>query len=54
MMNSEYFDRQQTAYGVDSHCYIKFGITYVFGFGKQIKRNNEVSQQRGANSAILE
>lgn len=53
-MDSKYFSRQQTIYGTDSHCYIKLGVTYVFGFGKQIKRNNEASQQRGAGSAILE
>ena len=53
-MNSKYFDRQQIAYGTDSHCYIKVGVTYVFGFGKQINRSNEVSRQQGAGSAILE
>ena len=53
-MNSNYFDRKQFAYGVNSHCYIKLGVTYVFGFGKQIKRKNEVSRQKGAGSAILQ
>ncbi len=52
--NSKYYDRQQTICGVDSHCYIKLGITYVLGFGKQINQNNEVTRQRGAGSAILE
>ncbi len=37
-----------------SHCYIKLGASYVFGFGKHVKQNNEASQQRGAGSAILE
>ena len=32
----------------------KLGVTYVFGFGKHVKQNNEASQQRGAGSAILE
>ena len=53
-MNSWYFDRKQFGYGVDSHCHIKLGVTYVFGFGKHVKQNNEASQQRGAGSAILE
>lgn len=53
-MSSNYFDRQQTVYGADSHRYIKLGVTYVFGFGKHIKRNNEASRQKGASSAILE
>ena len=53
-MNSRYFDRKQLGYGVDSHCHIKLGATYVFGFGKHVKQNNEASQQRGADSAILE
>ena len=53
-MNSRYFDRKQFGYGVDSHYHIKLGATYVFGFGKHVKQNNEASQQRGADSAILE
>lgn len=53
-MNSKYFDRKQFGYGVDSHCYIKLGATYVFDFGKHVKQNNEASRQNGADSAILE
>ena len=53
-MNSRYFDRKQSGYGVDSHCYIKWGASYVFGFGKHVKQNNEASRQNGAGSAILE
>lgn len=52
-MNSKYFDRKQFDYGVNSHCYIKLGTTYVFGFGKHVKQNNEASRQNGAGSAIL-
>jgi len=52
-MSSRYYDRSQSVYGPDSHCYIKLGITYVLGFGKHIKHNNEVKQQEGAGSAIL-
>ncbi|WP_295440141.1 hypothetical protein [uncultured Prevotella sp.] len=52
-MNSKYFDRKQSGYGVDSHCYIKLGATYVFGFGKHVKQNNEASRQNGAGSVIL-
>lgn len=53
-MNSKYFDRKQSGYGVDSHCDIKLGATYVFGFGKHVKQNNEASRQNGAGSEILE
>lgn len=53
-MNSKYFDRKHFGYGVDSHCYIKLGATYVFGFGKHVKQNNEASRQNGAGSTILE
>ncbi len=52
-MVTSHFDRYQTAYGVDRHCYVKLGITYVFGFGKQIKRGDDASRQDGAASAIL-
>ena len=53
-MNSRYFDRKQSGYGVDSHCYVKMSASYVFGFGKHVKQNNEASLQNGAGSAILE
>ncbi|MCI6894459.1 MAG: hypothetical protein MR850_06660 [Bacteroidales bacterium] len=53
-MSSRYFDRKQFVYGVDRHCYIKLGATYVFGFGKHVKQRNEASRQSGAGSAILE
>jgi len=53
-MNSRYFDRKQSGYGVDSHCYVKMSASYVFGFGKHVKQNNEASRQNGAGSAILE
>ena len=52
-MTSKYFDRNQTVYGAGSHCYIRLGVTYTFGFGKKIKQRDEVSRQNGANSAIL-
>ena len=53
-MHSRYFDRRQTVYGTDSHCYVKLGVTYVFGFGKHLTRDKEASRQKGAGSAILE
>lgn len=53
-MKSRYFDRLQTDYGPDSHCYVRLSATYVFGFGKEIKRGDEVNRQSGADSAILE
>lgn len=53
-LDSHYFNRQQTNYGTDSHCYVKLGVTYVFGFGKQVKRNNEASRQNNSGSSILE
>lgn len=53
-MHSEFFDRKQIEYGADSHCYIKLSVTYTIGFGRQVKRDNDVTRQRGAGSAILE
>lgn len=52
-MSSSHFDQRQTVFSVDSHCYVKLGVTYVFGFGKSVKRNDDVSKQAGAGSAIL-
>jgi len=53
MSTSRYFDSSQTSYGADSHCYVRLSATFVFGFGKEIKRGEEASRQSGAGSAIL-
>lgn len=53
-MYSNAFDRIQRVYGTESHCYVKLGVTYIFGFGKKVKRHDEASQQDNSSSAILE
>lgn len=36
-----------------SHRRISISLTYTFGYGKKVKRANEVGEQSGTNSAIL-
>ncbi|MDE5916012.1 MAG: hypothetical protein K2G71_05500, partial [Duncaniella sp.] len=39
--------------GTNSHPRINVAVTYTFGYGKKVKRGNEVGEQSGANSAIM-
>ncbi len=39
--------------GTSSHPRINVTVTYTFGYGKKVRRGNEVSEQSGANSAIM-
>ncbi len=42
-----------TSYGTTAHFNLNISITYTFGYGKKVSRNNEVSEQSGIGSAIL-
>lgn len=42
-----------TSYGTAAHCNLNFTITYTLGYGKKVRRDNEVGEQSGASSAIL-
>lgn len=53
VMTSANYDFTQDTYGINNHCYVYVSATYTFGFGKKIAVGNEVSQQSGAGSAIL-
>lgn len=50
---SPYYSERQTIIGTSSHPRINFTATYTFGYGKKVKRGNEVGEQFGAASAIL-
>ncbi|MDE6643046.1 MAG: hypothetical protein K2K27_02995 [Muribaculaceae bacterium] len=39
--------------GTTVHPRLNITATYTFGYGKKLKRNNEVGEQKGANSAII-
>ena len=41
------------SYGTTAHFNLNFSVTYTFGYGKKVSRNNEVGEQSGASSAIL-
>ncbi len=50
---SPYYSEHQTLIGTTCHPRINLTATYTFGYGKHIKRGNEVGEQSGASSAIL-
>lgn len=52
-LNSEYFDQYNTVYNSSSHQYINLTASYTFGFGKKIKRGNEVQTVTSSGSAIM-
>ena len=41
------------SYGTMYHPCLSLSMTYTFGYGKKVQRNNEVGGQAGASSAIL-
>jgi hypothetical protein len=52
-MSSQYYDKKEQMYSVDNHAFARLSVTYVFSYGKKIKRGDEVSQQSEVNSGIL-
>ncbi|MDE6154124.1 MAG: TonB-dependent receptor family protein [Muribaculaceae bacterium] len=52
-ISSPVFTETAEILGRSSHRRINLSVTYTFGYGKKVQRGNEVSEQRGAASAIL-
>lgn len=52
-MRSEYYDTTEDFYNGHSHALIQLSATYTFGFGKQVKRDNEPGVSGSAASGIL-
>ncbi len=42
-----------TSFGTTAHFNLNFSVTYTFGYGKKVSRNNEVGEQQNSTSAIL-
>lgn len=47
------YKEHKTNFGTNSHCRLNLSATYTFGYGKKVKRGNEVGEQSGASSAIM-
>lgn len=52
-LNGKYFDQYNTVYNSSSHQYVNLTVSYTFGFGKKIKRGNEVQTVTSSDSAIM-
>lgn len=52
-ISSPVFTETAEILGRSSHRRLNLSVTYTFGYGKKVQRGNEVSEQRGAASAIL-
>lgn len=52
-LQSKWFDQSTTEYGATSHQFISLTASYTFGFGKKVRRGDEIQNQGGGNSAII-
>lgn len=53
VMNSEYYNTDETLINGNSHALVKITATYTFGFGKKVGRDNEPQISGSAASGIL-
>ncbi|MDE5793288.1 MAG: TonB-dependent receptor family protein [Muribaculaceae bacterium] len=52
-LTSEYYSLDRTTFGSQHHGHYALSVTYTVGYGKKVKRNNEISGAGTAGSAIL-
>ena len=52
-IQSPLYAEHRTNYGTNSHARLNLSVTYTFGYGKKVKRGNEVGEQSGVSSAIM-
>lgn len=52
-IHSPLYAEHLTTYGTDSHARLNLSVTYTFGYGKKVKRGNEVGKQSSVRSAIM-
>lgn len=52
-LTSQWFDQYATEYGAGSHQFVSFTASYTFGFGKKVRRGDEVQTMGAGSSAIL-
>lgn len=52
-LQSKWFDQYTTEYSATSHQFVSLTASYTFGFGKKVKRGDEVQNQESGSSAIM-
>lgn len=52
-LTSKWFDQYTTEYGSTSHQFVSLTASYTFGFGKKVRRGDEIQTQDSGSSAII-
>lgn len=52
-LNSKWFDQYTTEYGATSHQFVSLTASYTLGFGKKVRRGDEIQNQGSGSSAIM-
>ena len=52
-LNSRWFDQYSTVYSAESHQFVSLTASYTFGFGKKVKRGDEIQTMDTGSSAIM-
>lgn len=52
-LDSRWFDQYSTDYNADSHQFVSLTASYTFGFGKKVKRGDEIQTMDAGGSAIM-
>lgn len=52
-LTSQWFDQYTTECGAGSHQFVSFTASYTFGFGKKVRRGDEVQTMGAGSSAIM-
>lgn len=53
LLSTSLYSETQLVEGNNFHQRLNLSVTYTFGYGKKVKRGNEVGEQSGAASAIM-
>lgn len=53
MLRGEYYEFDNTVYGIDQHRRFQISIAYTFNYGKKVQQRNEVRGAGTAESSIL-
>ena len=52
-LSSRWFDQHSTIYSAASHQFVSLKATYTFGFGKKVRRGDEIQTMDASGSAIM-
>lgn len=54
ILNTPLYSKKIISYSSNAHAYMMFSATYTFGYGKKIKRGNEIEAIESVGTAIME